>query len=297
MTLKCFGKNNENKIPQKKFVFVGDWSVGKSSLIDMWGRGKFPDWNSLYPHIVDNYSKNVEMDGVLYRVDLFNTSGRNGKMYYRLRMLTYRQTDLFILMFSCDSRNSFENIESKWLPEIRRESPGTPIVLICSKYDLRNEKYNLKDLVSMREAEELAARNFEIIAVAQNSSLRDINLENSLNACLRVSCMDMKALPFTTFKPFRVGDWVYAYRKGKWNIATIKDITDQRIKVFYFERQYWFNHHSIYKRAHIKKVGRLDMLHKVFAIFQPFGLEIPETIADHIAEYLTWSTVHDPPPL
>ena len=57
-----------------------------------------------------------------------------------------------------------------------------------------------------------------------------------------------EALPFKNYKPLRVGDWVYAYRKGKWNIATIEDIEDHRMKVFYFERQYWFNHHSVFKR-------------------------------------------------
>lgn len=288
MTLKCFGKNKENKIPEKKFVFVGDYSVGKKSLIETWGSGVFP-WYCGIPHVVDNYRKNIMMDGIHYIVDFYDTPGGD---YDRLRIIKYRQTDLFILMFSCDSRNSFENIENRWLPELRRHSPGTPIVLICSKCDLRNEKGTLKTLVSMKEAEELAARNFEILTVLENSALRDINLENALHVCLRASCIDMKAFPFKTYKPFRVGDWVYAYRKGKWNIATIKDIKDHRIKVFYFERQYWFNHHSVFKRAHIKKVGRLDMIHKTFAIFQPFGLEIPETIADHIAEYLTW---HDAP--
>jgi len=282
MNLKYFEKNGKDEIRRKKFVFVGNGCVGKTSLIVRWATGMF----YYRPMMFDNHVKCLEMDGIHYEVGLWDTAGQDE--YDRLRPLSYPRTDLFIIMFSCDSRDSFENIENKWLPEIRRHCGDTSIdiVLICSKCDLRREEGDLETFVSIEEAEELAAMHPEILTVLENSSLEDINLEESLNACLRASCI-REEFPFKYYNPFRVGDWVYARRKGKWNIATIQDIKDDKMKVFYFERQYWFNHHSVLKRADVKPVEPLDMIRRLFATFQPFGLEILETIAEHIAEYLT----------
>ena len=47
---------------------------------------------------------------------------------------------------------------------------------ICSKCDLRNEDDNLKTLVSVKEAEELSAKHFEILTVLENSSRSNINV-------------------------------------------------------------------------------------------------------------------------
>ena len=58
--------------------------------------------------------------------------------YDRLRPLSYPQTDVFMLCYSVNSRCSFDNIQSKWIPEIHRFCPGTPVVLVATKDDLRN---------------------------------------------------------------------------------------------------------------------------------------------------------------
>ena len=59
--------------------------------------------------------------------------------YDRLRPLSYPQTDVFLLGFSVTSQTSFENIRSKWEPEIRHYCPNTPIVLVGLKNDLRSQ--------------------------------------------------------------------------------------------------------------------------------------------------------------
>lgn len=40
------------------------------------------------------------------------------------------QTDCFLLCFSVVSRSSYQNIFSKWTPEIRHLCPHVPIVLV-----------------------------------------------------------------------------------------------------------------------------------------------------------------------
>lgn len=43
------------------------------------------------------------------------------------------------MCFSVDSRDSLENIQAKWVPEIHHFCPNVPYLLIATKKDLRND--------------------------------------------------------------------------------------------------------------------------------------------------------------
>ena len=66
------------------------------------------------------------------------------------RPLSYPQTDVVVIGFSADSPLSADNVEEKWLPEIRRHLPNTPIILVCTKVDLRHDRDTLIYLRSKR---------------------------------------------------------------------------------------------------------------------------------------------------
>ncbi len=46
-------------------------------------------------------------------------------------------TDLIMLCYSVDSKDSLENVESKWVGEIADNCPGVKLVLVALKCDLR----------------------------------------------------------------------------------------------------------------------------------------------------------------
>ena len=46
------------------------------------------------------------------------------------RPLSYPQTDVFLVCFCVRSLPSYENVRSKWVPELRKFSPKTPIVIV-----------------------------------------------------------------------------------------------------------------------------------------------------------------------
>lgn len=48
-------------------------------------------------------------------------------------------TDLIMLCFSVESKDSLENVESKWVSEIADNCPGTKLVLVALKCDLREQ--------------------------------------------------------------------------------------------------------------------------------------------------------------
>ncbi|MFS7997817.1 putative small GTPase, P-loop containing nucleoside triphosphate hydrolase [Helianthus anomalus] len=65
--------------------------------------------------------------------------------YNILRPLSYHGADVFILAFSLISKASYENISKKWIPELRHNAPGVPIILVGTKLDLHDDKQFLID--------------------------------------------------------------------------------------------------------------------------------------------------------
>ncbi|KAB5556766.1 hypothetical protein DKX38_007675 [Salix brachista] len=103
-------------------------------------------WNSLsdmldldyVPTVFDNFSANVVVNGATVNLGLWDTAGQED--YNRLRPLSYRGADVFILAFSLISKASYENVSKKWIPELKHYAPGVPIVLVGTKLDLRDDK-------------------------------------------------------------------------------------------------------------------------------------------------------------
>jgi Ras-related C3 botulinum toxin substrate 1 len=52
--------------------------------------------------------------------------------------LSYPQTDVFLICFSIISPSSFENVRSKWKPEIQHHANNVPQILVGTKLDLRD---------------------------------------------------------------------------------------------------------------------------------------------------------------
>lgn len=54
-----------------------------------------------------------------------------------LRTLCYDNTDVFLVCFSVVRVSSFDAVATRWLPEIRRLCPSTPVVLVGTQCDRR----------------------------------------------------------------------------------------------------------------------------------------------------------------
>lgn len=121
---------------QRKIVILGDGACGKTSLLNVFTRGYFPQVYE--PTVFENYVHDVFVDGQAMQLSLWDTAGQ--EEFDRLRSLSYSDTHTIMLCFSVDSRDSLENVQTKWVSEIVDHCEGVKLVLVALKCDLRSSE-------------------------------------------------------------------------------------------------------------------------------------------------------------
>jgi len=120
---------------KRKLVVVGDGGCGKTCLLIVYAENRFPE--AYIPTVFENYVTQVQFDGKLIELALWDTAGQ--EEYDRLRPLSYPESDVILIVFSIDFPVSLANVQDKWYPEVAHFCEGTPLILVGTKIDLRHD--------------------------------------------------------------------------------------------------------------------------------------------------------------
>ncbi|VDN99216.1 unnamed protein product [Rodentolepis nana] len=121
-----------------KLLLIGDSGVGKSCLLV-----RFTD-DTYYENFsstigVDFKIRTVDLDGHHIKLQIWDTAGQE-----RFRTMTvayYRGAHGIIMVYDVASKESFRNIESTWLEEIKRHArPDVIKILVGNKSDLEEHR-------------------------------------------------------------------------------------------------------------------------------------------------------------
>lgn len=132
---------------RKKLVLVGDGACGKTCLLTVFCKDNFP--LDYVPTVFETYVADVEVEGSQVELALWDTAGQED--YDRLRLLSYPDTDVIVMCFSIDLPDSLENIQDKWMPEVKHFCPNVPIILVGNKRDLRYDVETIKELAVVKQ--------------------------------------------------------------------------------------------------------------------------------------------------
>ncbi|KAL0089778.1 ras-related protein rab-6B-like protein [Phycomyces blakesleeanus] len=126
-----------NPLKKFKLVFLGEQSVGKTSLIT---RFMYDTFDNTYQATIgiDFLSKTMYLDDRTIRLQLWDTAGQER---FRSLIPSYiRDSSVCVVVYDITNRNSFLNT-TKWIDDVRAER-GTDviIVLVGNKTDLNDKR-------------------------------------------------------------------------------------------------------------------------------------------------------------
>ena len=137
------------------------------------------------PTVFENYVHDIFVDNVHIELSLWDTAGQ--EEFDRLRSLSYDDTHTIMLCFSVDSKDSLENVETKWVGEIAENCQGVKLVLVALKCDLRERS-------SDEEEETGAGRGGEKVMIDYKQGLEVAKRIQALRylgtLCFRCASMD-----------------------------------------------------------------------------------------------------------
>lgn len=139
-----------------KLVFLGDQSVGKTSIITRFMYDKFD--NTYQATIgIDFLSKTMYLEDRTVRLQLWDTAGQER---FRSLIPSYiRDSSVAVVVYDVSNRQSFLNTV-RWIEEVRNErGSDVIIVLVGNKTDLVDKRQ-----VSIEEGD-AKARDFSVIFI------------------------------------------------------------------------------------------------------------------------------------
>lgn len=160
-------------LTHKQVILVGDSGCGKSSLALRLAHSFYSE--TYIPTEFESHKTELEASqtGAKVHLRLQDVTGsREGATF---RQLAYEGCDAILLCFDSNNQESYESMETRWVPEISAFAPGVPVFIAACKEDgatqerkesLRNELEGL--------AEKIGAAGYAACSASLNENVEEI---------------------------------------------------------------------------------------------------------------------------
>eukprot|EP00729_Bicosta_minor_P004849 gene4849-9580_t len=175
----------------KKLVIVGDGACGKTCLLQVFATGSFPE--EYIPTVFENTIVDTVVDGRDVELALWDTAGQED--YDGMRPLSYPDTDVLLITFDISNPDSLENIEEKWAPEVQKFIPTTPIILVGTKSDIREDTSAYDAVVDEASGKDMASR-IGAVGYVECSAMQNKHVTEVFHTAVR-ACLDAGEKPPT----------------------------------------------------------------------------------------------------
>jgi len=198
-----------NSLAKYKLVFLGDQSVGKTSIINRFIYDNFDGKD--HPTVgIDFISKTIYFDDKTIRLQLWDTAGQER---FRSLIPSYiRDSSVAVIVYDVTSKSSFMNI-NKWIEYVREERGNDVIIaLVANKTDMEDKRQvsSEEGIAKSKEYEvlytEVSAKNgtnvanlFKTLAThltgsePQNTSEMPSNVQGTTNKGVTITAQQTQA--------------------------------------------------------------------------------------------------------
>ncbi|MEX2682875.1 MAG: Rab family GTPase [Candidatus Sigynarchaeota archaeon] len=158
-----------------KTVIIGDSAVGKTSLISCFVEHKFP--NDYLPTIGTNlYVKEIVVSNKIhFQMTCWDIAGE--KKWTVMRKLYYKGATGVFMVADLSRKETFENLKTYWLEDMKQHCDNVPVILLANKDDLPSV---VDDTYIQSIADELHA-----IAVYRTSAKAEKNVNDAFLALVK----------------------------------------------------------------------------------------------------------------
>ncbi|CAO3588482.1 unnamed protein product [Absidia cylindrospora] len=128
-----------------------------TSLVASFDRGLFPV--RFVPTVYEDFDSTIQVDYRPVDVKIWDTAGR--EEYDQFRTPVYPDTNVVCLCYAVNNLTSLEQIQERWVPEVRHHCPGALLLLVGLKKDLREKPglgENDQSVVSVEQAFSVAQK-------------------------------------------------------------------------------------------------------------------------------------------
>jgi small GTP-binding protein len=136
---------NSKPIYNHKLVFLGESSVGKSSILLRYIKNKFlcDQCSTIGASFL---TSKIELDDCIIKFDIWDTAGQ--ERYHSLAPLYYKGAAVIFVVFDVTSNSSFAQAKN-WVNELKRMGPENAIiVLVGNKIDMQNSIKVKPDIIN-----------------------------------------------------------------------------------------------------------------------------------------------------